>query len=49
MDIGQIRSALTNEIHTIQPDQLDGNELASVLLIIYGKEPFVIMTEKARN
>ena len=49
MDIGQIRSALTNEIHTIQPDQLDGNELASVLIIIYGKEPFVIMTEKARN
>jgi len=49
MDIGQIRSALTNEIHTIQPDQLDGIELASVLIIIYGKDPFVIMTEKARN
>ena len=49
MDIGQIRSALTNEIHTIQPDQLDGNELASVLIIIYGKDPFVIMTKKARN
>ena len=49
MDIGQIRSALTNEIHTIQPDQLDGNELASVLIIIYGKNPFIIMTKKASN
>ena len=44
-----MRSALTNEIHTIQPDQLDGNEPASVLIIIYVKDPFVIMTKKARN
>ena len=44
-----MRSALTNEIHTIQPDQLDGNEPASVLIIIYGKEPTILMTEKAKT
>ena len=49
MDIEQIRSALTSEIHTIQLAELDGNELASVLIVIYGKVPFIIMTEKARN
>jgi len=47
MDIGQIRSALTSEIHATQLAELDENELASVLIIIYGKDPFVIMTEKA--
>jgi len=49
MDIGQIRSALTSEIHTAQLTELDENELASVLIIIYGKDPFVIMTEKAKT
>jgi hypothetical protein len=49
MDIGQIRSALTNEIHATQLAELDENELASVLIIIYGKDPFVIMTEKAKT
>ena len=49
MDIGQIRSALTSEIHTTQLVELDENELASVLIIIYGKDPFVIMTEKAKT
>ena len=49
MDIEQVRSALTNEIHTTQSSELDGNELASVLIIIYGKNPFIIMTKKARN
>ena len=49
MDIGQIRSALTSEIHTTQLAELDENELASVLIIIYGKDPFVIMTEKAKT
>ena len=49
MDIGQIRSALTSEIHATQLGELDENELASVLIIIYGKDPFVIMTEKAKN
>ena len=49
MDIGQIRSALTSEIHTTPLAELDGNKLASVLIIIYGKDPFVIMTEKAKN
>ena len=49
MDIEQIRSALTSEINTIPSPELDENELASVLIIIYGRDPFVIMTEKAKN
>ena len=47
MDIEQIRSALTSEIKTVPPAELDGNELASVLIIIYGENPFVIMKKKA--
>ena len=48
MDIEQVRSALTNEIHSTSSDEADGNEIASVLIVIYGKNPFVIMTEKAK-
>ena len=49
MDIEQVRSSLTSEIHTTPPAELDGNELASVLIIIYGKEPMILMTEKAKT
>ena len=49
MDIEQIRSALTNEIKPTPLSKLDGNELASVLIIIYGKEPTILMTEKAKT
>ena len=49
MDTEQIRSVLTSEIKTIPPADLDGNELASVLIIIYGKEPMILMTEKAKT
>ena len=49
MDIEQIRSALTSEIHATQLAELDENELASVLIIIYGKEPTILMTEKAQT
>ena len=49
MDIGQIRSALTSEIHATQLGELDENELASVLIIIYGKVPTILMTEKAKT
>ena len=49
MDIEQIRSALTSEIHTVPISELVGNHLASVLIIIYGNDPFIIMTKKARN
>ena len=49
MDTEQIRPVLTGEIKTIPPADLDGNELASVLIIIYGESPFVIMTKKASN
>jgi len=49
MDIEQVRSALTSEIHTTPPAELDGNKPASVLIVIYGKEPLILMTEKART
>tara|TARA_B100001750_G_scaffold151042_1_gene121055 strand:- start:263 stop:823 length:561 start_codon:yes stop_codon:yes gene_type:complete len=48
MDIEQVHSALANEIHPT-PSAVDGNELASVLIVIYGDNPFIIMTEKSRN
>ena len=44
-----MRSTLTSKIHTMPPADLDGNELASVLIIIYGESPFVIMTKKAKT
>lgn len=49
MDIEQVRSALTNEINPTSLSELGENELASVLVIIYGKEPIVLMTEKAQT
>ena len=49
MDIEQIRSVLTNEIKPIPLSKLDENELASVLIIIYGKEPIILMTEKSKT
>jgi len=49
MDIEQIRSALTSEINPTSLSELDENELASVLVIIYGKEPTILMTEKAKT
>ncbi len=47
MDIEQIRSVLTNEINPKPLSKLDENELASVLVVIYGKEPFILLTEKS--
>ena len=49
MDTEQTRSVLTSEIKTMPPADLDGNELASVLIIIYGQSPFVIMTKKEKT
>ncbi len=49
MDTEQIRSVLTSEIKAMPPADLDGNELASVLIIIYGKEPMILMTKKAKT
>ena len=48
MDIEQLHSALTGEINPVLSNT-DGNELASVLIVIYGKNPFIIMTEKSKN
>jgi len=49
MDIEQIRSTLTSEINPTSLSELDENELASVLVFIYGKEPTILMTEKAKT
>tara|TARA_B100000470_G_C19564120_1_gene290441 strand:+ start:25 stop:588 length:564 start_codon:yes stop_codon:yes gene_type:complete len=49
MNIEKIRSALTSKIHVALSDELDGNKLASVLIIIYGKKPMILMTEKAKT
>ena len=49
MDIEQIRSVLTNKINPKPLSELDENELASVLIVIYGKEPIILMTEKAKT
>ena len=49
MNIEKIRSALTNKIHATFSDELEENELASVLIIIYGKESMILMTEKAKT
>ena len=49
MDIDQIRFVLTNKINPIPLSKLDENELAAVLIIIYGKEPMILMTEKAKT
>ena len=49
MDIEQVRHALTSEINATPSTELDGNQIASVLIVIYGKNPFIIMTEKASN
>ena len=49
MDIDHICSALTNEIKPISLSKLDENDLASVLIIIYGEEPAILMTEKAKT
>jgi len=49
MNIEKIRSALTSKIQAVSSTELDGNELASVLIIIYGKEPTILMTKKAKT
>ncbi len=49
MDIEQIRSVLTNEIKPTSLSKLEENQLASVLIIIYGEEPTILMTEKAKT
>ena len=49
MNIEKIRSTLTSKIHVTFSAELDENELASVLIIIYGKEPMILMTEKAKT
>ena len=49
MDMDNIRYALTNEIKPTSFSKLDENELASVLIIIYGEKPTILMTEKAKT
>jgi 8-oxo-dGTP pyrophosphatase MutT (NUDIX family) len=48
MVIDGIRTALTNEISLTQ-FPADGNTLAAVLIIIYGHDPIILMTKKAKT
>ena len=48
MDLQSITSELTTKINPIVED--DGkNKLASVLVVIYGTKPYVLMTEKPKH
>ena len=48
MDSDGIRTALTSKISPVQ-FPTDGNTLAAVLIIIYGHDPVILMTKKART
>ena len=48
MDIDGIRTALTNKISPTQ-FTTDGNIPAAVLIIIYGHDPIILMTKKAKT
>ena len=48
MDIDGIRTALTSKISPVQ-FPADGNILAAVLIIIYGHDPIILMTKKAKT
>jgi len=47
MDLQHIKSALSSEINPHL--ESDKYKLASVLIVIYGKKPLVVMTEKPEN
>jgi 8-oxo-dGTP pyrophosphatase MutT (NUDIX family) len=48
MLLDNLRSILTSEINPVLED-VGQNKLASVLVVIYGKPPVVIMTEKPKH
>ncbi|MDX1533844.1 MAG: CoA pyrophosphatase [Nitrosopumilaceae archaeon] len=48
MDLSEIKSKLSSDLHpNIEHD--GKNKLASILVVIYGQEPKVIMTEKPKD
>jgi len=48
MSLDKLRSTLTSEINPVL-DNYGKNKLASVLVVIYGESPVVVMTEKPKH
>ena len=48
MILGNLRTMLTNEINPVL-ENYGKNKLASILVVIYGKSPIVVMTEKPKH
>jgi 8-oxo-dGTP pyrophosphatase MutT (NUDIX family) len=48
MILDNLRSVLTSEIDPVLDDS-GNNKLASVLVVIYGKSPIILMTEKPKH
>jgi 8-oxo-dGTP pyrophosphatase MutT (NUDIX family) len=48
MNLDKLRSNLTSEINPVL-ENYGKNKLASILVVIYGESPIVVMTEKPKN
>jgi 8-oxo-dGTP pyrophosphatase MutT (NUDIX family) len=48
MILGNLRTMLTNEINPVL-ENYGKNKLASILVVIYGESPIVVMTEKPKH
>jgi 8-oxo-dGTP pyrophosphatase MutT (NUDIX family) len=48
MNLDNLRSNLTSEINPVL-ENYGKNKLASILVVIYGESPIVVMTEKPKN
>lgn len=48
MDLKLLKSSLSSNINPVL-DSIGTNKLASVLVVIYGKEPLIVMTEKQEH
>ena len=48
MDLKLVKSSLSSSINPVLESN-GTNKLASVLVVIYGKEPIIVMTEKPEN
>ena len=48
MILGNLRTMLTNEINPVL-ENYGKNKLASILIVIYGESPIVVMTEKPKH
>jgi len=48
MDLNLLKSSLSSKIHPVL-EHYGASKLASVLVVIYGKDPIVVMTEKPKH